>query len=110
MNNRNAIDYEKGSGNVFADLELDDSDELFARSQIGFHVYQLIKHRGLKQREASKLLGIAQPDVSHLMNGHFSRFTTDKMLDFLKRLNQKVTIQISPHQPGEPYQVIGFES
>ena len=42
------------------------------------------------------------------MNGHFNRFTTDKLLDFLKRLDRKVTIQISPHQPGEPYQEVGF--
>ena len=108
MKTNDPIEYEEGSVNVFADLGLDDADELFARSQIGFHVYQIIKDRDLKQREAAELLGIAQPDVSHLMNGHFSRFTTDKMLDFLKRLNQKVTIQISPHKPGEPYQVVGF--
>jgi len=56
------------------------------------------------------LLGIPQPEVSHLMNGHFSRFTTDKLLDFLKRLDRKVTIRISSHKPGEPYQVIGFAS
>ena len=67
------------------------------------HLYQLIKF-------FNALLGITQPDVSHLMNGHFSRFTTDKLLDFLKRLNMKVTIQISPHQNGEPYQQIAFSS
>ena len=54
------------------------------------------------------LFEIKQPEVSHLMNGHFSRFTTDKLLDFLKRLERKVTIRISPHKPGEPYQEIGF--
>jgi hypothetical protein len=30
--------FQKGSGNVFADLGLEDSDELFARAKIGFHV------------------------------------------------------------------------
>jgi predicted XRE-type DNA-binding protein len=99
---------EEGSGNVFADLGLEDADELFARAQLGFHVYQLLTARKLKQREAASLLGIKQPEVSHLMNGHFSRFTTDKLLDFLKRLDQKVTIQIRPHYPGEPYQEVGF--
>src|ERR1700687_5106405 len=87
---------EEGSGNVFADLGLKDSDELFARAQIGFCVYKIVKARKLKQKEIAKLLGIAQPDVSHLMNGHYSRFTTDKLLDFLKRLDRKVTIQIGP--------------
>ena len=75
---------------------------------MGFHIYTILKDKKLKQREISSLLGIAQPEVSHLMNGHFSRFTTDQLLDFLKRLDRKVTIRISPHKPGEPYQEVGF--
>ena len=102
------IKFEEGSGNVFADLGLKEADQLLVRSQIGFHVFKILEDRKLKQREIAGVLGIAQPDVSHLMNGHFSRFTTDKLLDFLKRLDRKVTIQISPHQPGEPYQEVGF--
>jgi predicted XRE-type DNA-binding protein len=42
------------------------------------------------------------------MNGHFSRFTTDKLLEFLKRIDQTVSIRIRPHRPGEPYQEVGF--
>jgi predicted XRE-type DNA-binding protein len=102
------IEHEEGSGNVFADLGLADADERLARSKLGYHVYKLIADRKLTQREIAALLGIKQPEVSHLMNGHFNRFTTDKLLDFLKRLDRKVTIQISPHHPGEPYQEIGF--
>ena len=110
MINNQGIEFEKGSTNVFADLGIEESEELFTRAQIGFHVYQILKEKQLKQREIASLLSISQPDVSHLMNGHFSRFTTDKLLDFLKRLNMKVTIQISPHQNGEPYQQIAFSS
>ncbi len=101
-------DFEEGSGNVFADLRLEDADELLARAKLGFHVYKIVKDKELKQKDIASLLGIKQPEVSHLMNGHFNRFTTDKLLDFLKRLDRKVTIQISPHKPGEPYQEVGF--
>ena len=107
-NRRKKIEFEEGSGNVFADLELTDADELYARAQIGFGVYKILKDEGLKQRQIAELLGIPQPEVSHLMNGHFSRFTTDKLLEFLRRLDRKVTIRITPHKPGEPYQEIGF--
>jgi predicted XRE-type DNA-binding protein len=65
------IKFEEGSGNVFADLGLKDSDELFARAQFGFCVYKIVKDKNLKQREISELLGIAQSDVSHLMSGHW---------------------------------------
>jgi predicted XRE-type DNA-binding protein len=66
------------------------------------------RKRPAKQRDIGAILGIAQSDVSHLMNGHFSRFTTDKLLDFLKRLDRKVTIEVSRHHKGEPYQEVTF--
>jgi predicted XRE-type DNA-binding protein len=103
---RKSIEFEEGSGNVFADLGLKDSDQFLARAQIGFHVFNVLENKKLKQREICEVLGIAQPDVSHLMNGHFPRFTTDKLLDFLKRLNRKVTIEVSRHHKGEPYQQV----
>lgn len=103
---RKAIKFEKGSGNVFADLGLQNADQLLARAQIGFQVFRILEQRKLKQREMSEILGVAQSDVSHLMNGHFSRFTTDKLLDFLKRLDRKVTIEVSRHHKGEPYQQV----
>jgi predicted XRE-type DNA-binding protein len=79
--------FEESSGNVFADLGLEDADELFARAKIGFHVYKLLENRKLQQKEIAALLGIKQPEVSHLMNGHFNRFAINKLLDFLKRLD-----------------------
>ena len=100
--------FEESSGDVFAELGFDDSDELFARAKIGFHVYEILKKKKLAQREIAAVLRSKQPEVSHLMNGHFSRFTADKQLDFLKRLERKVSIRISPHKPGEPYQEVGF--
>ena len=89
---RKSTRVEVGSGNVFADLGLKDADQLLGRSQIGFHVFKILEQKRLKQREIASILRIAQSDLSHLMNGHFSRFTTDKLLDFLWRLDRKVTI------------------
>lgn len=42
------------------------------------------------------------------MNGHFSRFTADKLLGFLRRLNQKVKIEVSSRHKGESYQEVTF--
>src|ERR1700738_4938767 len=102
------IESTEGSGNVFADLGLADADELFARAQIGAHIFRVLEAQDLKQREISALLGVPQGEVSHLMNGHYNRFTTDKLLDFLKRLDLAVTISIRPHRAGEPFQEVRF--
>src|SRR5271163_3891018 len=103
---RKPIEFEEGSGNVFADLGLKDADQLLARAQIGFHVFKILEDKKMKQREIAEVLGIGKPDVSHLMNGHFSRFTTDKLLDFLRRLDRKVMIEVSRRHEGEPYQEV----
>lgn len=98
------IKFEKSSGNVFGDLEVENAEELQTRALIGYQIVRLLKDQNMKQHELAELLGVKQAEISHLLNGHFSRFTTDKLLDYLKRMNQKVTIQIRPHKNGEPYQ------
>jgi predicted XRE-type DNA-binding protein len=37
------IEVEKSSGSIFADLELENADELLARSQIGFFVFKILE-------------------------------------------------------------------
>ncbi|MEA5605993.1 helix-turn-helix domain-containing protein [Nostoc sp. UHCC 0252] len=88
--------FEESSGNVFADLGLEDADELFTRGKIGIQVLRLLKQRNLKQREISELLGIPQPEVSHLMKGEFQRFSEGKLLIFLKRLDTEITLHLRP--------------
>ncbi|MEQ9209022.1 MAG: helix-turn-helix transcriptional regulator, partial [Pseudomonadales bacterium] len=78
---RKGIKFEHSSGNVFTDLGLENGDELQARGLIGVHLVKLLKDKGMKQREVAALLGIKQAEVSHLLNGHFSRFTVDRLLE-----------------------------
>lgn len=93
--------FEESSGNVFADLGVEDAEELFTRGKIGIQVIRILKQRNLKQREISQLLGIPQPEVSHLMNGEFQRFSEGKLLIFLKRLDTEITLLIRPRNGGD---------
>lgn len=102
------IEFEKSSGNVFSDLEIDNAEELQTRALVGFHVVELLKNKNMKQRKISELLKIKQAEVSHLLNGHFSRFSADKLLEFLKKMDQKVTIQIAPRTPDENFHEVRF--
>jgi predicted XRE-type DNA-binding protein len=107
-NGRPEIEFEEGSGNVFADLGLPDAEELFSRARLGFHVYEILKNEHFKLSEIASLLGIDRIDASHLMNGHFNRFDTDRLIDFLNRLDRKVTFRISPREPDEPSRKVGL--
>jgi len=93
--------FAQSSGNVFADLGLENADELYTRGKIGIHVLRLLKQRNLKQREISELLGIPQPEVSHLMKGEFQRFSEGKLLIFLKRLDTEITLHLRSRNVGE---------
>ena len=93
----------EGSGNVFADIGLENADELLARAQIGVEVLKILQARKLRQREIATLLGIQQSEVSHLMNGHFSRFSEGKLLAFLKKLDREVILVIN--QPGQQHSI-----
>ena len=106
MKTREKSGAEHGTGNVYSDLGLTDADELFARARIGFFVFKILKAKKLGRREIVATLGITSSKVTHLLNGHFSRFTTDDLLTFLKRLDQKVIIRVSQRRKGEPYQQV----
>jgi predicted XRE-type DNA-binding protein len=97
---------EVGAGNIFADLGLDDADELYTRSALGIQVMKTIREKRLSQKEAGKLLGLKQPEVSAIMRAKFSRFSQERLIGFLNRFEQKVTIQVSRHHRGEPYQQV----
>ncbi|OWY63627.1 XRE family transcriptional regulator [cyanobacterium TDX16] len=94
------IVFEQSSGNVFADLDLEDAEEHLTRGKIGIQVLRLLKQRNLKQREISQLLSIPQPEVSYLMKGEFQRFSEGKLLTFLKRLDTEISLHLRPRHAG----------
>lgn len=98
----------EGSDNVFADLELDNADELLLRAQLGYSVRQLLLDRELSHGEIGDLLSLENSDVLSLMDGKYHLFSEGRLCGFLHRLNQKVVIQISQHQEGEPLQQVAL--
>ena len=99
-------DRDTWSGNLFTDLGLDDADALSTRTALGIQVMKTIRDKDLSQKEAGKLLGLKQPDVSAVMRAKFSRFSQERLIGFLNKLEQKVTIHVSRHHRGEPYQQV----
>ncbi len=79
----------KSSGNIFADLGIANADEHLAKADIVIAIASLIKSKGLTQAQASKLIGLAQPDVSKLMRGYFAGYTYDRLFGFLIALGEK---------------------
>ena len=105
---RKKIEFEVSSGNVFADLGIEDAEELYTRAALGVQVMKILTERDLSQKEAAEMLGIRQPEVSAIMRARFRKFSQERLIGFLNKLNQKVTIQVSRRRKGEPYQQVTF--
>ena len=84
----------EGSGNVFADLQVPDSNEALAKAEIAVQIASAIERRGLTQVAAAAKLGVDQADVSDLVRGKLSGFSTDRLIRFLNALGQDVDIVI----------------
>lgn len=94
MKREKKFDFEVTEGNIFADLELDQPEELFARAKLLCEVGELIQKSGLSQKEVAKKLGITQPKVSMLVSGRLSQFSTDSLLHYLATLGCEVEIRV----------------
>lgn len=79
-------------GNVFADMDLDDADELLLCSQLRYFVRQILMSRNLVQCKIADLLEIQELEASNLLQGKYHLFSKGQLLRFLNKLNQKVVI------------------
>lgn len=90
----------RGSGNVFADLDFENPDDMRLRAELVHEIRQLINGRGLKQARVAEMLAIKQPDVSALVNGRLARFSVERLLRFLTLLGQDVQIVVRDNPDG----------
>ena len=83
-----------GRDNVFADLGLPDAEGHLIKAGLVARIDNIIRHRGLKQVEAARLLGLSQPDVSRLLRGNFQDFSMERLMRLLTALGRDVEIVV----------------
>jgi predicted XRE-type DNA-binding protein len=93
---KDAADWQvtESSGNVFADLGLPNPDEELTNAQLASEIRQVIKRRRLTQVAAASAMGIDQPKVSALINGHLANFSSERLMRLLTALGQDVDITV----------------
>ena len=89
------LEIEVGSGNVFADLGLEDAPELKLKAAIVGQINSILSHRHLTQVQAAKLLDLPQPKISALKNGRLRGFSLEKLLALMVKLGRDVEIGFS---------------
>jgi predicted XRE-type DNA-binding protein len=84
----------RSSGNVFKDIGMPDADEHAIKADIVIRIAKLIEMKGLSQSKAAALTGIAQPDLSELLRGHFAGFSMDRLIQAILALGSDVEIRV----------------
>lgn len=93
----------KGSGNVFADIGIKNPEEWQGKAHLAAEIINVINQRGWTQTQAADYLGIKQVEVSNIKRGQFDRFTIDRLMEYLMKLERDVQILVksrTDHQRG----------
>ena len=94
MNNE---DFEliRRSGNVFRDFGSPNADAEQLRAILATQIIKTLDERELTVREAENLTGIAAADFSRIRRANLGRFTIDRLMTILNRLNRRVEVTVT---------------
>lgn len=88
-----------GSGNVYADFGMADAHLRQLKAQLAAEIIKTLDAQKLTVRKAEEHTGIAAADFSRIRNANLSRFTVDRLMTVLAKLDQDVNVQVTvrPH-------------
>lgn len=90
------IESEISSGNVFADLGIENPEEELTKAKLVLEIEKIIKKKKLNQIQAAKIMGINQPKVSALIRRKLDGFSVERLIHFLNALGQDIDIIVRP--------------
>ena len=84
------------TGDILEDLGFSPQETLEAKvkADLWRDLLVHIERRGVDQAYLKKTLKIHQPDVSNLLRGKISKFSTGKLIQFAVRLNLDVRVEL----------------
>jgi predicted XRE-type DNA-binding protein len=78
----------RGSGNVFADLNLPDAEERQTKLRLAYALNTILDARRLTQAAAAARLGLNQPKVSALRHYKLDGFSVERLMTLLNALER----------------------
>jgi len=83
-----------GSGNVFRDFGMPDADVRQTKALLAAQIIRILDEEGLSVRKAATLTGIGYADFSRIRNADLDRFTIDRLMTIVNRLNRRVEVRV----------------
>jgi predicted XRE-type DNA-binding protein len=88
------FEYLVGSENIHADFGLVDAEVRHIRAQTAAEIIKTLDREKITVRAASEMTGVSAADISRIRNADLSRFTIDRLVRVLTRLNSNLTLVI----------------
>ena len=85
---------QRGSGNVFADLDLPDADLHLLKAELVSRLDDIVRQRSMTQAELARTLDLSRSDVSRLLRGEFREYSLDRLFRCLMALGCDIEIII----------------
>ena len=85
----------RGSGNAFHDFGRAGADLEQARAMLAARIVRTLDERGFSTREAERVTGFAHSEFSRIRNARLSRFSLDRMITILGRLDNDVEVHVT---------------
>ena len=85
----------RGSGNVFRDFGHRNASVEQARAILAAEIIRMLDERGLSTREAEKLTGVSHSEFSRIRNARLERFTLDRMITILGKLDEDIEVNVT---------------
>ncbi len=89
------IDLVRGSGNVYRDFGRPNAGLEQARALIAAKIIRNLDARKLSTRDAERLTGVSHSEFSRIRNARLRRFTLDRMIAILGKLDENVEVQVT---------------
>src|SRR5277367_5285943 len=104
MTNEDDMELIHGSGNVFRDLGLPNPEVEQLKAILSAKIIGTLDDRKLTVRRAHEVTGFAAADFSRIRQAKLSRFTVDRLMAILDKLDQdvEVTVSVQPRQRAAP--------
>jgi predicted XRE-type DNA-binding protein len=84
----------RGSGNVFNDFGRPNAEAEQLKATLAAQIIRVLDARGLTVRAAAELTGTAAADFSRIRRAKLDRFTIDRLMGVLGKLDQKMEVEV----------------
>ena len=85
----------RGSDHPFRDAGLSDPDTKLMKADLAAGIIRTLRERDLSGAQAAGLAGVTEADISRIRRADLNRFTIDRLVRILNRLDCEVQVAIT---------------